>query len=79
MALLFLMSERQWNIARVIWQKAVNVDYYNPSVIEQIKALDKNKIYLIYCRTGHRSLEIAQLMDKMSFSQVYNLADGILS
>ncbi len=58
---------------------AVNIDYYNPNAIEQIKFLDKSKTYLIYCRTGHRSLEIAQLMDKMDFGQIYNLVGGILS
>ena len=68
------MGYRQGYLAEV-----VNIDYYNSSVIEQIETLSKNKTYLIYCRTGHRSLETVQLMDKMSFSQVYNLADGILN
>jgi hypothetical protein len=34
---------------------AINRDYYADDFAAQLKALDKNKAYLIHCRTGGRS------------------------
>ncbi len=38
-----------------------------------------NKIYLIYCHSGRRSLEAANLMDGLGFRQICNLSNGIIS
>lgn len=42
-----------------------------------ITALDKNKTYLVYCRSGARSGRAAQMMIDAGFTNVYNLNGGI--
>ncbi len=58
---------------------AINIDFYSPFFENQIKKLPLNKIYLIYCHSGRRSLEAANLMDSLGFRQIYNLSNGIIS
>lgn len=60
-------------------QNAVNIDYYSPDFKERLDALDKNKIYLVYCRSGHRSDNTLNKMKKLGFQEVYNLSGGITS
>ena len=52
---------------------AINIDYYSPDFIKKLNSLDKNKKYLIYCRSGHRSGETFKLMKKLGFKNVINL------
>lgn len=42
-----------------------------------IVTLDKNKTYLVYCRSGARSGRAAQMMIDAGFTNVYNLDGGI--
>lgn len=44
----------------------------------QIAALDKNKAYVVYCRSGARSNQAAQYMLSQGFTRVYNLEGGVL-
>ena len=45
--------------------------------IQELKKLDKNKSYYVYCRTGSRSANTCVLMKEMGFSKTYNLLGGI--
>lgn len=56
---------------------ALHMDYFGPNLIEQMEALDKNKPYLIYCRSGRRSVRVCVLMKNSGFQEVYNLDGGI--
>ena len=47
--------------------------------ISSIEELDKTKAYFVYCRSGTRSGQACQLMEKMGFEQVYNLEGGVLA
>ena len=42
----------------------------------QIESLDKNKIYLLYCRSGKRSNAAKMLMNTMGFTKLYDLEGG---
>jgi rhodanese-related sulfurtransferase len=42
-------------------------------------SLDKNKQYLLVCRSGNRSAEAARFMVGQGFKHVYNLKGGMLS
>lgn len=42
-------------------------------------SLDKNKYYLVYCRSGKRSDVAAQIMRARGFKRVSNLLGGILA
>ena len=49
------------------------------SIPENIYKLSKNKKIIIYCRTGVRSANIVNLLEKkFSFNNVYNLDGGIM-
>jgi rhodanese-related sulfurtransferase len=55
---------------------SAQLDYLAKDSEEQIKKLDKNKTYLIYCAGGGRSSEAAELMQKLGFKEVVNLEKG---
>lgn len=56
---------------------AIHMDYFGSDLIEQMDALDKTKPYLIYCRSGRRSVRVCVLMRNSGFKEVYNLDGGI--
>jgi rhodanese-related sulfurtransferase len=57
---------------------AVLIDIYKPDFSDRINKLEKNKRYIIYCRTGARSKYALELMRNLGFVEVYNLERGIL-
>lgn len=57
---------------------AKNVDWYRPDFESQVNQISKNKIVLLYCRSGQRSTEAAVKMESMGFAHVYSLTGGIL-
>ncbi len=56
---------------------AINIDFYAPDFKEQVSKLDKNKKYLYYCRSGHRSGQAEVLAKAFDFPEVYELDGGI--
>ncbi len=55
---------------------ASNIDIMSYEFQDKIAALDKNKTYFIYCRSGNRSAQACNIMSEMGF-KTYNLAGGI--
>lgn len=58
---------------------AINIDISSAEFPEKINALDRNKDYYVYCRSGGRSTTACQYMSSLSFKSVNNLYGGILS
>jgi rhodanese-related sulfurtransferase len=58
-------------------EDAINIDYRSETFQDELSQLDKNKTYLIYCRTGGRSGNALDMMAELDFSEVYNMLDGI--
>ena len=56
---------------------ATNIDFYSASFRSELDLLDKNKTYLIYCRSGSRSSQAMNIMKSLGFSEVYELNGGI--
>ncbi len=56
---------------------ALNVDMNMPSFRDEMGKLDKNKTYLVYCRTGNRSSSAVRVMGELGFRRIYHLANGI--
>jgi rhodanese-related sulfurtransferase len=54
----------------------ININYYLADFEDKIKALDKDKEYYVYCRSGGRSTKASKLMNKLGFNKVYNLEGG---
>lgn len=52
---------------------AVNINWQDPTFIEQVSVLDKNGTYVIYCRSGNRSAQAVDTMESIGFT---NLTDA---
>lgn len=55
------------------------IDIMQPDFTSKIAQLDKNKTYLVYCRSGNRSGKACAMMAEMGFKELYNLAGGIMA
>jgi rhodanese-related sulfurtransferase len=55
---------------------AINMDFYEDDFKKQLKSLDKNKPVYVYCASGGRSGDAAEMMSEMGFTKVYNLEGG---
>ena len=57
---------------------AINMDYFSEDFLERMESLSKNETYLIYCRSGRRSLRVCTWMKNSGFIQrnIYNLDQG---
>ena len=47
--------------------------------MDAIQALDKNKSYFVYCRSGVRSGQACQLLGQLGIVSAYNLDGGIMA
>ena len=59
--------------AEVHIPQAVHIDINNDEFEEKIAQLDKNKTYVVHCRSGARSHAASELMLEMGFTDVYNV------
>lgn len=59
-------------------EHARHFDIYAPDFVEQLQTLDRSKTYLVYCRSGNRSAQACEVMNRMGFTRLHNLAGGIL-
>ncbi len=59
-------------------ENAINLDYYSETFRDELNKLDKDKKYLIYCRSGNRSGKALTIMEELNFSEVYNMVGGII-
>jgi len=59
-------------------ENAVNLDYYSDTFRSDLDKLDKNKTFLIYCRSGRRSENALNIMKELDFREVYNMLGGII-
>lgn len=59
-------------------ENAVNLDYYSDTFRNDLDKLDKNKTYLIYCRSGRRSENALNIMKELDFREAYNMSGGII-
>ncbi|BCS87856.1 rhodanese-like domain-containing protein [Pseudodesulfovibrio sediminis] len=57
---------------------AVNIDFYSKTFVDELKKLDPEKRYFIYCRTGNRSSNALRKMDGLGFTHVWHLKNGIV-
>ena len=59
-------------------ESATNIDFYAETFRDTLNNLDKNKTYLIYCRSGARSGSTLDIMAELNFEEVYNILGGML-
>ena len=58
-------------------ENATNIDFYSEAFQDMLNNLDKNKTYLIYCRSGARSGSALDIVAELNFREVYNILGGI--
>lgn len=58
---------------------AVMLDFYDLAFASQIADLDPDVPYLLYCRSGNRSGQTAELMEQLGFADVADVDGGILA
>jgi rhodanese-related sulfurtransferase len=56
---------------------ALNINFLGENFSQEIETLNKNKTYLLYCRSGSRTRKAADQMQKAGFKKVYMLEGGI--
>ena len=59
-------------------ENAIIIDYYSETFRDELNKLDKDKKYLIYCRSGNRSGKTVPIMVELNFREVYNMTGGII-
>ncbi len=57
---------------------AIEIDIKGDDFKEKVKALDRDKTYLVYCRSGRRSVAACDIMEREGFKKLYNLLGGYL-
>ena len=57
--------------------QALSLDITQSDFEEQIKKLDMDKTYYVYCRSGNRSSRASAIMTKLGFKKVINIKDTI--
>lgn len=57
-------------------ENAINIDVNADDFTKEIADLDRNANYLVYCRSGRRSLLATQIMKNQGFTNVTNMEGG---
>ena len=55
---------------------SINYNFNGPDFQQQLASLDKNKPYIVYCRSGKRSGKTIEMMKAMGFKKLYELNAG---
>lgn len=58
-------------------KNSVNYDIFQVDFRDDILKLDRDKLYLLYCRSGARSANAMEFMKSNGFLAVYNLIGGV--
>jgi rhodanese-related sulfurtransferase len=58
-------------------EDALNIDFYNDGFKSDLRKLERDKAYLIYCRSGNRSGRTLDMMQQLGFKEVYNIEGGM--
>lgn len=78
MTLIDLRTPEEYSVGHI--DRSLNINFNNQVEFSQfLSSSDKNKHYLIYCRTGNRSGQAMELMQTKGFTRITNLSGGIVS
>jgi len=56
---------------------AINMNYLGPDFLEQMESLEPQTEYLVYCRSGRRSVRACTLMRNAGITKLVHLDGGI--
>lgn len=58
-------------------ENSILIDFYSKTFPQEIDRLDKEKTYLVHCRSGNRSARSMKLFKELKFQKIYHLSSGI--
>ncbi|MCK5779838.1 MAG: rhodanese-like domain-containing protein [Psychrilyobacter sp.] len=67
----------EWKMGNIAG--SVNIDITGSDFADKIGKLNKATPYLIYCRSGVKSMSAARYMSKLGFEEMYNLKGGFMA
>jgi rhodanese-related sulfurtransferase len=56
---------------------AVNIDFMSGDFSKRLEELDRDAVYLVYCRSGNRSARAMKVFGRLGFSRILHLSRGI--
>ncbi len=57
---------------------AVIIDIYDQNFIAELNKLPKDKEVYVYCASGVRSVQAAEILQQNGFTHIFNLGDGLM-
>ena len=75
-AIIDVRTPKEYTAGRIA--NSINIDFYSDSFRDNLNKLDKEKEYLIYCKSGNRSGKSRDIMRNLNFTEVYNMLGGIV-
>ncbi len=59
-------------------ENAINIDFRSETFRDEMDNLDKNRTYLIHCRSGNRSQNALNVMKELNFKKIYHMVGGMI-
>lgn len=56
---------------------AINIPVYNLEEKIEKMVTDKEVLIVVYCSSGYRSKKAKEILEKLNYTNVYNLKDGL--
>ncbi|MGJ3521821.1 rhodanese-like domain-containing protein [Nitratidesulfovibrio sp. D1] len=60
-------------------QGARNIDFTSPEFRDRVRSLNRNRTYLVYCRSGNRSGKALEVFRELGFTSVLHMNGGTLA
>lgn len=57
---------------------ATIIDIYDQNFIAELNKLPKDKEVYVYCASGVRSVQAAEILQQNGFTHIYNLSEGLM-
>lgn len=58
---------------------ARNIDFTSPEFRDRVRSLNRNRTYLVYCRSGNRSGKALEVFRELGFASVLHMDGGTLA
>ena len=60
-------------------QGARNIDFTSPEFRDRVRSLNRNRTYLVYCRSGNRSGKALEVFRELGFTSILHMDGGTLA
>ena len=71
-----IRTPQEFNMGHI--EKAKNINFFSKDFKLEIEKMDRMKPLYLYCRSGSRSRQAANVLLRMGFEEIYDLEGGLL-